>query len=271
MNVFAIGDVQGCYEPLKKLLARIEFNPVEDYVWFAGDLVNRGPDSLKVLRLVKSLGKHAITVLGNHDLHLLAVAYGVATLRRGDTLDEILEAPDRAELLEWLRTRPLLHHDPYLNFTLVHAGLPPQWDLATAQHCACEVESQLRSPTPETVFTHLYGNEPCQWSQDLSGPARWRFTINALTRMRYVDSRGRLNLQVKGAPGTQDSEQLPWFRHPERAHRDLRIIFGHWSTLGTITDENLFALDTACVWGGKLTALCLTAELERVTVECPAY
>ena len=260
MAVFAIGDLQGCHDELMQLLERIRFDPAEDTLWFTGDLVNRGPRSLEVLRYVRELGKHAVCVLGNHDLHLLAVAAGTARSKSGDTLDAVLSAPDRDELLHWLRHRPLLHHDAALGYTLIHAGLPPQWDLGTAKACARELEAVLRGDGHHEFFRHMYGNEPRLWSPSLTGVERLRFIVNCYTRMRYCDAEGGLDLKVKGAPGSQSPGLLPWFEMPGRLSRELHILFGHWSTVGEIRDRNVHALDTGCVWGGRLTALRLDGD-----------
>ncbi|HEY1773068.1 MAG TPA: symmetrical bis(5'-nucleosyl)-tetraphosphatase [Gammaproteobacteria bacterium] len=260
MAVFAIGDVQGCYGDLMRLLERVHFDENDDRLWFAGDLVNRGSDSLDVLRFVNGLGDGAIAVLGNHDLHLLATAAGAAKLRKNDTLDEVLEAADRDELLDWLRRRPMLHHDAALGYTLVHAGLPPQWDLAQAQACAHELERALRGSGDVEFFRQMYGDEPRRWHADLKGTDRLRFIVNCFTRLRYCSGAGDLELKHKGAPGTQPEGCLPWFEVPGRASSGLHLLFGHWSTLGDIRAHNVYPLDTGCVWGGRLTALRLDGD-----------
>lgn len=254
MATYAIGDIQGCYEELLALLAEIDFKPDVDQLWFTGDLVNRGLDSLKVLRFVRSLGTAALTVLGNHDLHLLALAEGLATTHRSDTLEDILDAEDKDELLHWLRHRPLLHHSPELDYYLIHAGLPPQWDIAQAQSCAAEVEGALRSAEYREFLAHMYGNEPDVWDESHSGWDRLRFITNCFTRMRYCDGQGHLYLNAKGKPGTQPVGTQPWFEIPQRRSQDVRIIFGHWSTLGLYRGNGVTALDTGCLWGGLLTA-----------------
>lgn len=271
MAVFAVGDVQGCHEELKRLLERVRFDAAEDRLWFTGDLVNRGPRSLETLRFVKDLGPRTVCVLGNHDLHLLAVAAGTAEKRRNDTLDELLSAPDRDELLDWLRRRPLLHHDAELGYTLIHAGLPPQWDLALAGACAHELEEVLRGPGYAEFFRHMYGDKPRRWSPDLKGTDRLRFIVNCFTRMRYCTAEGDLDLKAKGAPGSQPPGYLPWFQVPTRASRDLHILFGHWSTLGEVSGGNVHALDTGCVWGGRLTAMRLDGDDSGswYDVDCP--
>ncbi len=255
MALYAIGDIQGCRQDLERLLERLRFDPARDRLWFCGDLVNRGPDSLGTLRLIRELGEAALSVLGNHDIHLLAVAAGVRPPRRKDTFHDVLRAPDRDELLHWLRRRPLLHHDPRLGHTLVHAGLPPQWDLATARRCAEEVHRWLSGPRWGELIAHIYGDGPARWEPTLEGWPRLRYSINALTRIRYVDRRGHLDLGYKGPPDQAPPGLIPWFRHPERRNRDLAIVFGHWSTLGPVDDPGIHPLDTGCVWGGRLTAL----------------
>ncbi|MDE2088418.1 MAG: symmetrical bis(5'-nucleosyl)-tetraphosphatase [Gammaproteobacteria bacterium] len=255
MAVYAIGDIQGCFDELQALLARIEFDPGRDRLWLVGDLVNRGPHSLRVLRFVKDLGERAVTVLGNHDLHLLATAYGCRPRRPKDTFNDVLEANDREELLDWLRRRPLLHHDAESGYTLIHAGLPPQWDLAQAQACAREVESSLRGPDCRALLENMYGDGPERWSDALTGWERLRFSINCFARLRYCDNQGRLNLEETGPPGSQPAPYRPWFAVPGRASADLNIVFGHWATLGPRVEKGVFPLDTGCVWGGALTAL----------------
>jgi bis(5'-nucleosyl)-tetraphosphatase (symmetrical) len=270
MAVYAIGDVQGCLDPLRRLLTQLGFGVTRDTVWFTGDLVNRGPDSLAVLRFVRGLGAAAVTVLGNHDLHLLAVAAGAAPRKALDTLDEVLTAPDREELLAWLRGRPLLHHDAALNYTLVHAGLLPQWDLADAQRLARETERALHERTAE-FFQHMYGNLPDHWREDLGGYARLRVIINAFTRLRFCDLEGNFDLRQKGAPGSQPPDLLPWFRVPGRRSARLRVVFGHWSALGRHCADNVIALDSGCVWGRTLTAVRLdSAAPEFFEVACAA-
>jgi bis(5'-nucleosyl)-tetraphosphatase (symmetrical) len=269
MAVYAIGDIQGCYDELQGLLALIQFDPQHDRLWFAGDLVNRGPKSLEALRFVRDLGDVAITVLGNHDLHLIAAAYGRSLDHDDHTLDAILAAPDRDELVDWLRSRPLLHHDAALGYTLVHAGLPPQWDLATAQHCAREVETVLRGDRIKDFLQHLYGNKPKRWSEKLRGWDRLRFIVNCLTRMRYCDRDGSMKMKPKGPPGSQPEGLLPWFDLPGRANRDLRIIFGHWSTLGAPDVPGIYAIDSGCLWGGQLTALRIDTGPTRISLPCP--
>ncbi len=255
MALYAIGDVQGCNEELGALLDTLRFSADRDRLWFVGDLVNRGPDSLGVLRRIRSLGDAATVALGNHDLHLLAVAFGSAQTRRDDTLSGILAAPDRQALLEWLATRPLLHEDPQLNACLLHAGLAPQWDMRLAAQCAREFEDALRRD-PERLFDRLYGDQPDLWDDALDGEARLRFIANCFTRLRYVDMQGRLMLRAKGSPQKPQSASLvPWFEAREARWRGPRVVFGHWSTLGFFDRAGVTGLDTGCVWGGSLTAL----------------
>ena len=275
MSLYVIGDVQGCHNELRRLLELVRFDPAADRLWFTGDLVNRGPESLAALRFVRSLGDRAITVLGNHDLHLLAVAAGTARLRAGDTgLQAILDAPDRDELLEWLRRQPLLHHDAGLRLTLIHAGLPPEWDLVLARECAGELEAVLRGPRYIEFLQHMYGDQPRRWEADLEGWPRLRFIVNCFTRLRFCAPDGRLALEHKGAPGAQPDAVLPWFALPQRKSRGERILFGHWSTLGQLAweREQVWGLDTGCVWGGTLTALQIDVEPWALAqLPCPAH
>jgi bis(5'-nucleosyl)-tetraphosphatase (symmetrical) len=257
MPTYAIGDIQGCYDELRELLNLIGFNPNHDRLWFTGDLVNRGPKSLQVLRYVRSLGNAAITVLGNHDLHLLALAYSEhKPLKSFDTLNETLTAPDRDELLHWLRHQPLLHYDATLRCALIHAGLPPQWDLAMAQGCARELENTLRdTASMRELFAHMYGDKPSRWSDDLRGIARLRFITNCFTRLRVCDRDGRLHLKYKGTLANIPKGNMPWFRVPSRQSTDIRFVFGHWSALGYHNGDGVLALDTGCVWGNRLCAV----------------
>jgi bis(5'-nucleosyl)-tetraphosphatase (symmetrical) len=259
MAVYAIGDVQGCYDPLQRLLDLLHFDPVVDTLWLVGDLINRGPHSVEVLRLVQGLGERAAVVLGNHDLTLLAVAAGQVKPKRKDTFHSILDAPDGAELLDWLRRRPLLHHDPALGFTMVHAGLPPQWDLELARRGAQEVEAALRGPNGEDFLGRMFGGEPRRWRDDLTGYDRLRFIVNALTRMRFCTADGTLSFAEKGPPGSQEPGLLPWFAVPRRRNADLHIVFGHWAALGYYRAPGIYALDSGCVWGNRLTAIRLDA------------
>jgi len=272
MAYYAVGDVQGCLSELKQLLALIRFDPAQDRLWLTGDLVNRGTESLETLRFVRDLGASTLTVLGNHDLHLLAIHYGLA--KSNPTLDPILAASDRHELMDWLRGQPLIHHDSMLGFTLVHAGLPPSWDLAQSLECADEVETLLRGPKVENFLKHMYGNTPDRWDNKLRREDRHRYIINAFTRLRFCTADGRLDLESKDAPGRQPAELMPWFAVPGRANQNLQIVFGHWSTLGLGNRPGIYCLDSGCVWGGSLTALRLdAADLSQayVSLPCPAY
>lgn len=269
MATYAIGDLQGCYDSLLRLLEKINFDDSNDTIWFAGDLINRGPDSLSTLRFVKSLGDSAITVLGNHDLHMLAIAYGVKTTRSPD-LQRILDANDRDELMQWLSTRPLLHHDEKINYTISHAGIYPFWSLEQAKSYAHELESEL-SNNLNNFLNNMYGNEPDNWNNSLTGFERLRFICNCFTRMRFCNQDGTLDFTSNGAPGTIPENTLPWFEIENRKARNEKILFGHWSTLGKINKENIFALDTGCVWGGKLTALRIDTEIaEYISIDCPS-
>ena len=255
MAIYAVGDVQGCAAELDALLSQIDFSPDADRLWFVGDLVNRGPRSLDVLRFVASLGDAAVVTLGNHDLHLLALARGHAPFRESDLpLQAVLDAPDRERLLDWLQSRPMLHHDAALGITVLHAGLPPQWDITLARRCAAELETALRGDRSSALFAGMYGNHPDLWRDDLEGYDRLRFITNALTRLRACDAQGRLLLRVKGPPQDLPSGAMPWFRVPGRRSAGARIVCGHWSALGYVDEGGVLALDTGCVWGGTLTA-----------------
>ena len=270
MATYCIGDIQGCFDDLQALLRELDFDQSRDRLWFTGDLVNRGPGSLEVLRFVRSLGDRAVVVLGNHDIHLLAVWAGLARLKSNDTLQPVLEADDVDALMDWLRTRPLLHADPELGFALCHAGIHPAWDLAQAKARAREVESALAGEGYRDFLSHLYGNEPAHWNEDLEGWPRLRFITNAFTRMRYCAADGRLVLDYKGPVGTQPPGYYPWFEVPDRAPlpEDTTIITGHWSTLGYRAEIGLLAIDTGCLWGGQLTAVSLDSARQRYCVEC---
>lgn len=269
MALYAIGDVQGCYDSLQRLLAKFSFDPQHDRLWFTGDLVNRGPRSADVLRLVAGLGDRAVTVLGNHDLHLLAVAAGAVPVRARDTLRDVLTAPDRDEILGWLARRPLLHHDAGNAHVLVHAGLLPQWDLALASACAREAEAAIGGPNAKEFFANMYGDLPNCWTPGLGGWDRLRLIVNAFTRLRYCDRDGRADYTHKGAPGSQPEYLLPWFQVPARRSKDRCIVFGHWSLLGRWDQDGVIGLDTGCLWGRQLTAIRLTGgKREFFAVDC---
>ena len=252
MATYAIGDLQGCFRTLQSLLEKIGFNRDGDKLWFVGDLVNRGPGSLECLRFIRSLDDRAIAVLGNHDLHLLALSEGFAKPGRHDTLQPILDATDRNDLLTWLRHRPLLHAEG--NFVLVHAGLMPQWHLEFAVELAGNVERKLRGPDYSELLANMYGNEPAAWSEDLKGVARRRLTINAMTRMRVLKSNNELDLSFKGEIEHLPAGSSPWFERRHASFVEKTIIAGHWSALGLCIMENFVGLDTGCVWGRELTA-----------------
>lgn len=270
MSTYVIGDVQGCYQQLQQLLELIQFDQKQDRLWFCGDLVNRGPESLAVLRFVKSLGDRAIVVLGNHDLHCLAVLLAGLASKKNDTLQEIADANDKNELLFWLKSRPLLHYDPQLAVAMVHAGIPPCWDVATAAAFSREVEQQLQGANYLELLQQMYGNQPDTWDDSLTGIDRYRFIINALTRMRFLEADGRLNLTCK-TPAKAATELTPWFdTYPATGDDVPTILFGHWAALGgECSAPKVEALDTGCVWGGELTALCLETW-ERFSVASSA-
>ncbi len=253
MSTYAIGDLQGCLTPLESLLSKLPMDWSRDRLWFVGDLVNRGPQSLETLRFVKSLGSRAVTVLGNHDLHLLCVAEGFARHHEGDTLRPILEASDCDALLEWLRCQPLMHCEN--GFALVHAGLLPQWTVSQAGLLAREVEAALQMPNYREFLKVMYGNRPHQWSDELTGMDRLRVITNAMTRLRLCTAEGEMEFTHKGEPRNLPRGYLPWYEVPERRSRADKIIFGHWSALGLRLDSNVLALDTGCLWGGQLTAV----------------
>jgi bis(5'-nucleosyl)-tetraphosphatase (symmetrical) len=256
MSTYVIGDVQGCYSALRRLLEKIHFDDKKDVLWFVGDLINRGEDSLSTLRFIKSLGDRQKSVLGNHDLHLLATANGVRKPSKRDTFDAILKANDREELLDWVRHLPLLHIEG--KNILVHAGIYPWWSLEIAKACAKEVEKTLRSEKYHDLLKDMYGNEPSQWDDHLQGIDRLRFIVNVFTRMRFCDTFGRMDLTYSGAPGSQPEELIPWFNLPMELDSSYTIYYGHWAALdGSTGISNRIALDTGCVWGNKLTAYCI--------------
>lgn len=271
MARYAIGDLQGCCDELQALLKLCRYSADRDELWFVGDLVNRGPQSLLTLRFVRALGANATVVLGNHDLHLLALAFGSKRKPKdGDTLDDILTAPDRDQLLEWLLGRPLAVFDEPRGELLVHAGLVPAWTARMAAKLAREVEAVLRDDA-RTLFDSMYGNKPDQWSDNLRGMDRLRFVINAFTRMRYCRADGSIDLKSKNAPGGQPEDLFPWFDAPGRKSADVRVVCGHWSTLGLKRRRDLVALDTGCVWGGALTAVNLDSDEPALQLPCKGY
>lgn len=268
MATYAIGDVQGCMSELDALLKACAFDRENDRLWFVGDLVNRGPASLDVLRFVKELGDRAIAVLGNHDLHLLCVAEGVAKRRADDTLDAVLYAPDRDELLGWLRTRPLMYAEQ--DKVLVHAGLLPQWTVSEALEHAGEVETALRGPAYHDLLAQLYGSEPTAWHERLAGPDRMRVIVNAMTRMRFCTEDGVMEFRAKASVNASPLGYRAWFEVPGRRSANAIIVCGHWSALGLRIEPRLMALDTACVWGGALSAVRIE-DRRLYQVECPGY
>lgn len=282
MSVYVIGDLQGCAAAFDALLARIAFDPARDRVWVVGDLVNRGPDSLGVLRRIIAMGDTATVVLGNHDLHLLAVAAGTRRRGRGDTLDDVLDAPDAADLLDWLRYRPLAWRESVgdvggfaVDTLMVHAGVMPGWSADDTMRLAAELEAALRAGDWRATLGTLFGNTPDQWLETLTGPARLRAVVNGLTRLRFCSDDDRMDFASKDAPAAAGehfpappSGFRPWFDIPARRSRATRVVFGHWSTLGLVLRDDVMALDTGCVWGGALTAVRL-ADRATFQVACP--
>jgi len=266
MATYAIGDVQGCYPELSRLLDKLRFDPAQDQLWFCGDLVNRGGESLQVLRMLHGLRENVVVTLGNHDLSLLAIAQRKpdAQSRVNPELREVLFADDAPVLFEWLRNQKLLHHDEALGWGMVHAGLAPSWTLRQGLRAAQEVERELSSPRHPRLLRNLFGNRPAAWSSRLQGIERFRATINTMTRMRYCDVNGRIDFEAKGLPGSQKPGLYPWFAVPGMRRREVKLVCGHWSALGRFAGLGVYAIDTGCVWGGQLTAL-------RVDEEEPQY
>lgn len=254
MAVYAVGDIQGCYAPLSRLLENINFDPAQDTLWCVGDLVNRGPDSLEVINLLKSLKNQCVSVLGNHDLHLLSMVYGIRTPRPNDTLNKILESPQVDEIAHWLRQLPLLHHDAKSGHLLCHAGIYPWWTLEQAVNHADEVSTLLRDDSAvKKLLSTIYGNSPNKWRDDLGPKQRRRFIINAFTRMRFVSPKGRLNFSHSGYQGLLRKNRLPWFKIPNPSLDHYKVIFGHWSAAGLKNKKRYLGLDTGCVWGRHMT------------------
>jgi len=253
VSTYAIGDVQGCLNAFLELIAAIDYDPRRDRLWLTGDLVNRGEDSIGVLRWCMAHEDGVVAILGNHDLHLLAVAEGFVPPHKKDTLTEILKAPDRAEVLDWLRRRPMLHREG--DWLMVHAGLMPDWTAALAESLARELEDALRGQGYRRFLRDMYGNEPRHWSAALTGQDRLRLIANAMTRMRFLHADGGLEFLHKCAPAGAPPGLIPWYDMPGRKSRDVRVVFGHWSTLGLYVRDDVAALDTGCLWGGRLTAL----------------
>ncbi|UCH49627.1 MAG: symmetrical bis(5'-nucleosyl)-tetraphosphatase [Betaproteobacteria bacterium] len=267
MATYAVGDIQGCLQPFQQLLDVVGFNQQRDRLWLVGDLVNRGPDSLQTLRYVRGLGNAAITVLGNHDLHLLTVAAGFARIHKTDTLEDILGAADRVELLDWLRARKLFHHEE--EYAMVHAGLLPQWSIERAAELAAEVEQVLQSPRHIELVQHMYGGQPDQWQDTLEGWDRLRVIINAMTRMRLCTIDGKMEFHHKGEPTNLPQGYMPWFEVPGRCSASATVICGHWSALGLRIEPKLLAIDGGCLWGRQLCAVRLE-DRQLFQINCPA-
>ncbi|MBI5926277.1 MAG: symmetrical bis(5'-nucleosyl)-tetraphosphatase [Aquabacterium sp.] len=266
--IYLVGDLQGCCNPFERLLQTIDFSPSRDHVYVLGDLVNRGPDSLGVLRRLRALDNAATCLLGNHDLHLLAVAHGVRKPHRSDTLDEILHAPDRDDWLNWIRQRRLAVHAH--GWLMVHAGVVPQWDASQTVALAAEVEAMLAGPDVGEFLTRMYGNEPDKWDDSLQGVPRWRCVVNSLTRLRFCSADGTMEFTTKEGAGGAPEGFMPWFEVPGRRTAGTPVAFGHWSTLGLINRDDLMSLDTGCVWGGQLTAVRVDgATRELIQIDCP--
>ena len=269
MTTYAIGDLHGCLSPLQRLLDKLRFDPRLDHLWFVGDLVNRGPQSLATLRYVRELGSSATVVLGNHDLHLLAVASGVRQPSPKDTFERILAASDRDELLDWLRHRQFLHHDPGLGCLLVHAGIHPAWNLATSQALAHELEGVLRSSKYVRFLERMYGNEPDVWTGKLKKHERRRLAVNVMTRMRYCNTRGLLDFSFNGPPARADKKLQPWHNFPGRIFDQTRVIFGHWSSHPAMSGPQVVPIDRGCVWGGTLTAYAIDENITYTVRKVP--
>lgn len=266
MATYAIGDIQGCLQPLQEILDLVGFNAQRDRVWFVGDLVNRGPQSLETLRYIQNLGDAAITVLGNHDLHLLVVAAGFGRIHKSDTLDDILSAPDRDELLHWLRGRKLFHVDT--DYAMVHAGLLPQWHIERATELAAEAEQMLQSTQHLEFARNMYGNGPDYWDDELEGWDRLRVIVNAMTRLRICNVDGQMEFRHKGDPKGIPAGYMPWFEVPGRKSADMPVVCGHWSALGVRVSDSILAIDGGCLWGRQLCAVRL--EDRRVyQINCP--
>jgi bis(5'-nucleosyl)-tetraphosphatase (symmetrical) len=268
VSTYAIGDVQGCYDPLCKLLDKLKFDPDQDKLWFCGDLVNRGGQSLEVLRLIYNLRKSCVVTLGNHDLHMLADSLGLSRgSRPNPEFQAVFQAGDSKKLLNWLRKRPVIHIDRKRGYAMVHAGIPANWDINIALQCARELETELRDPDYREFFKAMYGNRPTVWSPQHKRKARLRSIVNNFTRLRFCDHKGRLDFECSGPPGTQRRGFYPWFEVPGRKTLDLKIIFGHWAALGYRQQADFVALDSGCVWGGRLTAINLNKPDKPIQVK----
>lgn len=267
MTTWAIGDLHGCLEPLERLLEAVRFDPAADRLWFVGDLANRGPQPLETMRYVRALGDAAVTVLGNHDLHLLAVMHGARKPSAKDTFERILAADDVEELERWLRGRPLLHTDDALGATLVHAGIHPHWSLGRATRHARELEELIPSPRFERFVHRMYGDTPSRWSRDLDKHERRRFAVNVFTRMRYCTRAGSLDLDCSEPPAKAPGRLLPWYRVPDRVPLGTKVVFGHWSSHPAMSPADVLPLDRGCVWRGTLAAHALESG-RTVSVRC---
>jgi bis(5'-nucleosyl)-tetraphosphatase (symmetrical) len=266
--IYLVGDLQGCCNPFERLLQTLDFSPSRDHVYILGDLVNRGPDSLGVLRRLRELDNAATCLLGNHDLHLLAVAHGVRKPHRSDTLDTILNAPDREDWLNWIRQQRLAVYEH--GWLMVHAGVVPQWDAAQTVALAREVEAMLAGPDVGEFLTRMYGNQPERWDDSLRGVPRWRCVVNSLTRLRFCSADGTMEFATKDGSDGAPEGFMPWFDVPGRRTEGTPVAFGHWSTLGLINRDDLLALDTGCVWGGQLSAVRVDgATRELIQIDCP--
>ncbi|MBL4572194.1 MAG: symmetrical bis(5'-nucleosyl)-tetraphosphatase [Gammaproteobacteria bacterium] len=268
MTTYAIGDIQGCYDPLRRLLDAVKFDPSNDQVWFVGDLINRGPKSLETLNFIISLGDSARSILGNHECHFLAIAYGHMQPHKIDTCSDIINSPNAQELIDWVRSRPFFYADKTLGYSMVHAGLPPQWSIEDAKRYASEIEDVFRGDRLGSFLAKMYGDQPNQWDENLSGMDRLRFITNCFTRLRFCDLEGRLNFNEKGAIGSQDEGLVPWFEVPGRKTADEKILFGHWSTIGLNHSSKTICLDSGCLWGGLLSALTLDGSEKITSIEC---
>ena len=272
MSIYVLGDIQGCYDELQLLLEKLEFEPKTDVLWSCGDMVNRGPKSLKTLRFCKSLGESFVNVLGNHDLHLMSVARGHRKPRPADTFHKILSAPDRDELLDWMHRMPLFHYDEDHQVAMVHAGVPPRWGLKKCKRYSAEISEVLLSDSCDQFFAEMYGDKPDLWSKHLEGPERWRLITNYFTRMRFCDAQGRLELTNKSAPSAAPKGFAPWYQHESKLMKKMPILFGHWASLmGDSGNRKAIALDTGCAWGGELTACKLIDGFPRTSVKAVSH
>lgn len=268
MTTYAIGDIQGCYDPFQRLLDKLNFDPAEDKLWLAGDLINRGPKSLETLRFIISLGDSAQSILGNHECHFLAIAKGHKAPHRIDTFSNLLAADDSEQLIDWVQSQPFFYHDDELGYSMLHAGVPPQWSLSDTKKYALELESVFQSPAIDSFLAAMYGNSPNRWDENLTGHDRLRFIINCFTRLRYCDKDGQLNFKEKGALGTQPSNLVPWFNAPNRQTINDKLLFGHWSTLGLHQSNKATCLDSGCLWGDSLSAIALDGSEQITSVDC---